>query len=120
MEAKKNINRYCLTFPFKGEYKYIYILANELANELLGSGDDIVDMKYDEELGQTDEHIIHHNGKKYDVMLSFDGPTKVDVFNHEKDGSGQIEERGIPYNCVAIDQYKNGEWIRLYNLSDNV
>ena len=90
MEATTNINRYCLSFPFKGEYKFIYVLANEMANELLGSGDDVSDMKYDEELKQSENHIIYHDRKAYDVMFSFDGPTMVDVFNHEDDGSGTI------------------------------
>lgn len=120
MEATTNINRYCLSFPFKGEYKFIYVLANEMANELLGSGDDVLDMKYDEEFKQSEDHIIYHDRKAYDVVFSFDGPTMVDVFNHEDDGSGTIVERGIPYVCVAIDQNKDGQWVRLYNLSDNV
>lgn len=63
MEATTNINRYCLSFPFKGEYKFIYVLANEMANELLGSGDDVSDMKYDEELKQSEDHIIYHDRK---------------------------------------------------------
>lgn len=121
MEATKNINRYCLSFPFKGEYKFIYVLANEMANELLGSGDDISDFKYDEDLGQCGEHTFHHEGKEYDVEFSFDGPTMVDVFEHEDDGSGHIVERGIPYLCVAIEQYKpDSGWVTIYKLSDNV
>lgn len=118
--TNNKINRYCLAFPFRGEYHYIYVMANEMANELLGSGDDVLDFKSDENLGQSDEHHLSLKGKRYSVAFSFDGPTKVDVFTD--DGLEEtIVERGIPYVCVAVDELQeDGRWTRIYNLSDNV
>lgn len=118
--VSNRINRYCLAFPFQGRYEFIYVRANEIANEIIGQGDDIIDFKYDEGLGQSEEHIFHRDDKEYYADFSFDGPTMIDVFD-VADMDENLVEKGIPYLCVAIDELQdNGEWKRIFSIANSV
>lgn len=115
-EKLNTMNKYVITFPFKGEYQYVYMTANQLANGVLNSTDDILEFVWDNE-GQGFEQRIYVNGKEYDVTFAHKNPKCVNIYDVEEDGeSGHIVERDIPWLLLKIEQ---GDKI-IYNLTDNL
>lgn len=116
-EKLNTMNKYTMTFPFKGEYHYVYMTANQLANGVLNSSDDILAFIWDNE-GQGFEQRIHVDGKEYDVTFAYDNTKCFNVYDVEEDdlGSGHIVERDIPWLLLKIEQ----EDKIIYNLADNL
>ena len=112
------MNKYCITFPFMGEYQFAYVTANQLANAVLPCTDDILDFKC-ETPDEDFNYRISCKGKSYDVTFTPDKPHCVNIYDaYDDDGveCGYIVEKEIPWLLIKIE--KNGEI--LYNLGDNV
>lgn len=115
-EKIDTINKYCVTFPFKGVYQFVYFTANQLANAIIDATDDIAEFIWNNE-GQGFEQRIYVDGKEYDVTFSHNKPNCVNVYDVEDDlGSGHIVEREIPWLLLKIEQ-NNDE---IYNLANNL
>jgi len=115
-EKLNTMNKYTITFPFKGEYQFVYLTANQMANAILDSTDDIITFKFEHE-GQDFESRINVQGKDYDITFNSDNPRTFNVYDVDEDGSGgYLVEEKIPWIVLKIEQ--NNETI--YNLSDNV
>ena len=112
------MNKYCLAFPFMGEYQFAYFNANQLANAVLPCTEDVLDFKCENE-GEDFNYRIHVKGKEYDVTFTTDKPHCVniyDAFNEDGELGGYIVEKEIPWLLIKIE--KNGE--TLYNLGEYV
>lgn len=117
------MNRYCLTFPFKGSYEFIYLNSNEMANHMLGDTDDILDFRGNEGLEQSREIIFNRGPESYMVDFAYDDCKKFNVFSFSCDDrlDEELVEADIPYLCVAVEQMQDdGTWKAIYKLSDNV
>lgn len=117
------MNRYCLTFPFKGVYEFVYLNANEMANHMLGDTDDILEFIGDETLEQSFEHTFTRGDESYLVDFAYNDCTKFNVYkiNLNDRLEEDLVESDIPYLCIAIEQQQeNGTWTPIYKLSDNV
>ena len=115
-EKINTMNKYVITFPFKGEYQYVYMTANQLANGVLNSTDDILEFVWDNE-GQGFEQRINIDGKEYDVTFAHNNPKCFNVYDVDEDGeSGYVVEKDIPWLLLKIEQ--DGKTI--YNLNNNL
>lgn len=115
-EKLNTMNKYTFTFPFKGDYHYVHMTANQLANGILNSSDDILEFIWDNE-GQGFEQRIHVDGKEYDVTFAHNNTKCFNVYNVEDDlGSGHIVERDIPWLLLKVEQGDK----EIYNLADNL
>jgi hypothetical protein len=113
------MNKYCLTFPFQGTYEFVYLDANQLANAVLPSTDDILDFKCDTD-GQDFCYPIVVNQKKYEVTFTPGEPKYVNVYNaydEKKDEYGRIVEEKIPWLLVKVETTDDKV---LYSLCDYV
>lgn len=116
LENVKIMNKYTITFPFKGEYQFVYLTANQMANAILDSTDDIITFKVEHE-GQDFESRINVHGKDYDITFNSDNPRTFNVYDVDEDGSsGYLVEEKIPWLVLKIEQ-NNGT---IYKLSNNV
>lgn len=112
------MNKYCITFPFQGEYQFAYLTANQLANAVLPNTDDILDFRFDNE-GEDFCYPITVKNKQYEVVFTPDKPQYVNVYyTYDENGEkgGNLVEKEIPWLLVTIE--KNKEIV--YNLGDNV
>lgn len=112
------MNKYCITFPFQGEYQFAYLTANQLANAVLPCTDDILDFKCDNE-GEDFCYPITVNNINYEVTFVNDKPQYVNIyyaFDGKNERGGTLFEKEIPWLLVTIE--KNKEIV--YNLGDNV
>ena len=115
------MNNYVLTFPFKGEYHFITLTANQMANQLLPQDDSLFDF-YEQNPGENvDDITIWHDGKRYGIDFYYKNPRLLDVYiksdNEEEDGrivKGDGEK--IPWQLVKIATEEGKD----YNLSDFV
>ena len=108
------MNKYTITFPFQGEYQYVYITANQMANAVLDSTDDILDFRFNND-GQDFEQRLTIKDKKYDVIISNPPYIKYDV--DEDDFGGTIVEENIPWLLLKVEDEDKNE---IYNLNDYV
>lgn len=115
-EKLNTMNKYTFTFPFKGDYHYVYMTANQLANGILDSTDDVLDFLWENE-GQGFEQRINVDGKEYDVTFAHKNPKCFNVYDVDEDGeSGYVVEKDIPWLLLKIEQGEN----EVYNLADNL
>lgn len=115
-EKLNTMNKYTFTFPFKGDYHYVHMTANQLANGILNSSDDILEFIWDNE-GQGFEQRIHADGKEYVVTFAHNNTKCFNVYDVEDDlGGGYIVERDIPWLLLKIEQGDT----EIYNLADNL
>lgn len=113
------MNKYCITFPFMGEYQFAYFTANQLANAVLPCTDDILDFKCENKDQDFTYPLTINGNKKYEVTFTPDKPQCVNIYDaYDENGNegGYIVEKEIPWLLVKVE--KNGEI--LYNLGDNV
>lgn len=112
------MNKYCITFPFQGEYHFAYLTANQLANAVLPHTDDILDFICNND-GEDFCYSISVKNKQYEVVFTPDKPQYVNVYyTYDENGEkgGKLVEKEIPWLLVTIE--KNKEIV--YNLGDNV
>lgn len=95
------MNNYYLAFKYKNDVNIIKVSANELANELLGGTDDILDFKYDGEYkeSQAFSKKMYICGNEYVVDLDSDNIGHVIL----SDAEGNIVEKNIPWICLRIE-----------------
>ena len=109
------MREYLLTFPFKGEYHFISVTANQLANAVTTKTIDMPEFMVgddNEDLNMT----IHMNGEKYIVGFGYGDPSTVNVYEYEEDGGGFVIERNIPYLLTKITD--NGA--EIYNIGNDI
>ena len=115
------MNKYTLTFPFMGEYHFITITANQLANNTLTQGEDIFDF-YEQHPGQEMDAIIYHESKEYYVEFSYGDLSCFNIYEKSDDENvdGSLvkgEGEKIPWLLVKIEDEEGN---KLYGLSDYV
>lgn len=111
------MNKYTIAFPFQGEYQYVYITANQMANAVLDKTDDILDFRLNN-YGQDFEQRLTINKKEYDVTFNNDNPRYFNVYDVDEEGlGGTLIEKNIPWLLLKIEDDKKNE---LYNLNDYV
>lgn len=111
------MNKYTITFPFQGEYQFVYLTANQIANAVFESTDDILDFLYNNK-EQEFAQRIDVKGKKFDVTFNNNNIRCFNVYNVDEDGeSGYIAEEAIPWLLLKIENFEKEV---IYNLNDNV
>ena len=122
------MNNYYLGFKYKGDVNIIVLTANQLANELLGDTDDIIEFKYSTKPSKKEPQALvqrmYINDAYYYVEIDNQDPHCVQIskciveFNPEGEEEyvgGEVIERGIPWICVKITDSDNNI---IYNLCD--
>jgi hypothetical protein len=115
------MNTYHFTFPFRGEYIFITMDANILANQLVNM---MGDYGFTFEEGQyyqktfTSKNPETNAYEELQVNFNFKDPAYVDVFypdNPDDELCGQIIERNIP--CLLLKVTDN-DGKELYDVND--
>lgn len=106
------MNRYYVTFLFKGEYQFVNFDANQLANAVLPKGDDLSDFMYRDKK-QYFTGTIWHNSTEYEVVFSLRGANCLSVYNTEENG-GYLVEGDIPWLVLKIE---NGDGDVVYDIT---
>lgn len=109
------MRKYHITFPFKGEYHFITITANQLANATASHTIELPDFMCGDKDEDLDE-IIHVKGEKYVVGFGYDNPSTVNVYEYKEDGSGFVIERNIPYLLTKVTD--DGK--EIYNIGNDI
>lgn len=125
-------NIYYLAFNYRGDVNVAVVTANQLANELLGNTDDILEFKLDFEQEKEQKESQFYTDRffivdqKYVVEFS---PRDQHCFNlykcsEEEKIDGTVEWYGeelvaedIPWVCIKIEDCNGNE---LYNLTKTV
>jgi len=123
------MNIYYLGFKFKADVIVLKVTANQLANELLGNADNIMDLKWnhehkDTEFGISEQGYTNHfyiDGERYVVEFS-DDPHFLNLYEYHKedDGTWYGENRvaeNIPWICLKIEDENGNE---IYNLNNEI
>lgn len=110
------MNKYYVTFLFKGDYHFVNFTANQLANAVLPCGDDMSDFLFHTD-GQIFTAYIWHKGIEYEVVFSLNGAKMVSVYEKEEEdgGGGYLVEGDIPWLLLKVED-KNGDTV--YRLTD--
>lgn len=114
MNIKSNI--YKIAFPFEGEYLFLDINSNQIANKALSNifGDSVFTLHdYDKKQYLCDE--FEKNGEKYIVDFSYDDAESLNVYI-KQDEDESLVAKNIPYLVLSVT---DGEDI-LYKLSDHI
>lgn len=119
------MNKYYITFPFRGDYVFAVLTANMLANNFIEVG------------GASYNFIIEEDGQFYDKEFEIKNPETnkiekcqfefshknsdyVNVYysNHNEDENiaGTIIEKDIPWLLLKV---VNNEGKELYNINDD-
>jgi len=125
------MNVYYLAFSFRGDTNVAKITANQLANELLGHTDDILDFKF--ELGEkkSKESQFYTNrffifDQYYVIEISDENQHCFNIYEcvEEENVDGEIEwcgeklvEKNVPWVCIKIEDEKGNE---LYNITNEI
>lgn len=123
------MNIYYLAFKYKQDVNVAKVTANQMANELLGNTDDILDLKWgnehkDTETGPSDQGYTNHfyiDGQRCVVEFSSEDPHFFDLYKYEKEddywvGEGLVAKH-IPWICIRIEDEEGNE---LYNLNNEI
>lgn len=124
------MNIYYLAFKYKQDVNVAKVTANQMANELLGNTDDIVEFKWghehkDTETGPSDQGYTNHffiDDKRYVVEFSSENPHFFDLYEYQKDEDGnwfgeKIVAKNIPWVCIRIEDEEGNE---IYNLNNEI
>ncbi len=126
-DNKIHMNIYYLAFNYRGDVNVAKVTANQLANELLGSTDDILDFKYDvDDTGLVrnqsffDKYFIVDN--MYVIEFSAKDPHCFNLYEYveEEDGTWYGEHliaENIPWVCIKIEDENGNE---LYNITKEI
>lgn len=119
------MNIYYFTFPFRGEYHFIKMNANMLANHLINMMGEY-DFTYED--GQYYEKKLTsknpETGEFEEVCVSFNyqDPSYVDVFYpndlEDEDMAGKIIEKNIP--CLLTRVVDNKNLKDLFDINDDI
>lgn len=115
------MNKYTFTFPFLGEYHFITLTANQMANQVLEQSEDIFDF-YEQNDGQDmDTVFFWAKGKKYSINFSFESLRLFNIYtvsdDENEDGSLVDGGENVPWLLVRIED-EDGN--KIYGLSDYV
>lgn len=117
------MNKYFITFPFRGEYVFIKTNANQLANRFIEIGGASYDFTFEE--GQYCSEVFYIKNKATNEMEEFQfefdykNSDTVNVYYSEKYGenkSGHIVEKNIPWLLLKVEDENKKE---LYNINDD-
>lgn len=109
------MNKYYITFLFKNQWQFVDFTANQLANAILDSTDDIADFIFESKEQYFEKTIYAENGERYQVVFSIKNPRTVSVYypeDHETEGT--LVEADIPWLLLKVEDEKGKE---LYNLT---
>ena len=102
------VNEYMITFPFKGDYMYVTVDANYLANRFISIDSDY-DFPYDEELFPIPTfRIFEEEFNKYiDYEIEIEDDGKLNVaypskWGEREDLEGSYAEKDIPYLLLKV------------------
>ena len=116
-----NMNIYTIAFPFKGEYHYVNVTANQISLTLLLDicGDALADHMSDNKEWMTYRFTI--DTKHYMATFAINNPLSISVYEYsgnpdDDDYDEILVEDKIPYHVIKIDS--GGEMI--YDLALNV
>ena len=131
IEKRKSTNIYYLGFRWKRDVNVVKVTANQLANELLGSTDDIMVLKWNNErdedgFGISDQGYTYHlwfDGHDYVIEFA-DDPHFFNIYEYKKDeedptkwyGEHMVAEN-IPWICLKIEDENGNE---IYNLNNEI
>lgn len=118
----KTVNKYFITFPFKGDYIQLTIDANYLANRFI-SYDAEYDFPYDEELFPAPCFKMYDVETKqyinFEIEVKFNGTLNVAYPSSMEDDNlaGTYIEKDVPYLLLKVnnDEIKND----IYNVTEN-
>lgn len=126
------MNTYYLAFNYRGDVNVAVVTANQLANELLGNTDDVLDFKFN--IDQEKEHkesqfytdwffIVD---KKYVIEFSQYDPHCFNLYEYVEEetiegipewcGEKLIAEN-IPWVCIKVEDEDGNE---LYNITKTI
>ena len=112
--------RYYVTFFFKNIFHFVNFTAEQIANEMLGDGEDIMHYLFDKENRHFMTVIHDDSGKEYDVTFGYNDPRFFNVFtkseNDEEDGI--LVEKNIPWQVVKIVDENTKETV--YRITDYI
>ena len=112
------MNIYYITFQFKGEFEFIKLTANQLANSVIGHNDSVLNAVCDETHNGTQEFGTMFYGNDHTpYYASFEQPGKLSVYLDNDDG-GALVEKDVPWLLLKIEDDSNG--IEIYNLTDDI
>lgn len=125
------MNIYYLAFRWKKDVTVFKVTANQLANELLGNTDDVMDLKWkkernEDDFGISDQGYTNHfwlDGDRYVIEFA-DDPHFLNLFKYVKDeddpskwyGENKVAEN-IPWVCIKIEDEEGNE---IYNLNNEI
>lgn len=130
-EEKLKCNVYYLAFRYEKDVNVVKVTANQLANELLGNTDDIVNLKWgnerkEDDFGISDQGFTKHlwfDGKDYVIEFA-DDPHFFNIYKYVKDEEEpnkwygeHIIARNIPWICIKIEDWNGNE---IYNLNNEI
>lgn len=125
------MNIYYLAFRWKRDVNVVKVTANQLANELLGNTDDIMDLKWndereEDEFGISDQGFTQHlwfDGREYVIEFAMD-PHFFNIYEFVRDSENKKEWYGehmvadnIPWICIRIEDENGNE---VYNLNNEI
>lgn len=117
----KTMNTYYFSFPFRGEYVYIKMDANMLANQLVNM---MGVYDYTIEDGQyyaktfTSKNPETGEYEEYSVDFNYENPYMFNVYkSHTDTYEEDLVEEGIPGQLLKVENNK-GE--RLFDINDDL
>lgn len=131
IEKCKPTNIYYLAFRWKRDVNVVKVTANQLANELLGNTDDIMDLKWGNErpednFGVSDQGFTYHlwfDGDDYVIEFAED-PHYFNIYKFKRDDEDHEQWYGetlvaenIPWICLKIEDENGNE---VYNLNNEI
>ena len=125
------MNTYYLAFNFKGDTNVAKITANQLANELLGQTDDILDFKFDLYEKNHKESQFYTNrffilDGYYVIEISDEDQHCFNIYEcvEEERIDGGVDwcgekmvAKNVPWVCIKIEDEEGNE---LYNLTKEI
>lgn len=110
------MRKYTIAFPFKGEYQFLTLTANQLANALVTKNIDMPDFMLEEINKEDLNEIITVKGEKYVVGFGHFDPSTVNIYEYEEEYGGTVIDGDVPYLLMKIEENNN----ILYNISDEL
>lgn len=124
------MNYYYLAFKYKDDVGVVKVSADQMANEMLGKTDDILDFMLDDSRPKTEkqffsrkmflfdnEYIVEFDDKDNNCLCVCECENSINDEDDERFYAGEIIQRGIPWVCIKIED-EDGE--ELYNLTNEI
>lgn len=111
------MNVYHITFPFLGEFEFIKMTANQLANSVIDKYDGILDAICDEAYNGTQEFGVTFYGNDHNpYYASFEQPGKLSIYLDNEDGRTLVE-KDVPWLLLKIEDSNGND---IYNLTNDI